>query len=65
MSKKKFWTSDRIVGFSAMFISLITLFIFIKQTNIIDRQSKLSAMPYLMMQMSNNGCKKDHCIRSR
>lgn len=37
-----------------MFISLLTLFIFIKQTNIIERQSRLSALPYLMVETSNN-----------
>lgn len=54
MAKKKFWTSDKIVGFSAMFISLLTLFIFIRQTNIIEKQSHLSVLPYLMMETSNN-----------
>ncbi len=52
--KKKFWTSDKIVSFSAMSISLLTLFIFIKQTNIIEAQSHLSVMPYLMLETSNN-----------
>ncbi|MBT8310320.1 MAG: hypothetical protein HKO72_01275, partial [Flavobacteriaceae bacterium] len=52
--KKKFWNSERVVSFSAMFISLLTLFIFIKQTNIIERQSRLSALPYLMVETSNN-----------
>lgn len=54
MSKRTFWTSDKIVGFSAMFISLLTLFIFIRQTNIIEKQSRLSVLPYLMMETSNN-----------
>lgn len=62
MAKSKFWTSDRIVSFSAMFISLITLFIFIKQTNIIERQSKLSAMPYLMMDTSNSSVHQTYAI---
>ncbi|MFP2996714.1 hypothetical protein ABN763_12425 [Spongiivirga sp. MCCC 1A20706] len=52
--KKKFWNSDKIVAISAIAISLLTLFIFIKQTNIIEKQSHLSAMPYLMMEVSMN-----------
>lgn len=51
---KKFLTSDKIVSFSAIFISLLTLIIFIRQTNIIEKQSRLSAMPYLMLETSNN-----------
>jgi len=52
--KKKFWTSDKMVSFAAIFVSLITLFIFIKQTNIIETQNHLSVMPYLMVESSNN-----------
>lgn len=52
--KKKFWTSDKLVSFAAMFVSLITLFIFIRQTNIIETQSHLSVMPYLMVESSKN-----------
>lgn len=52
--KKKFWTSDKLVSFAAMFVSLLTLFIFIKQTNIIETQNHLSVMPYLMVESSNN-----------
>ena len=52
--KKKFWTSDKIVSFSAILISLFTLFIFVKQTNIIEEQSHLSVMPYLLMETSHN-----------
>ncbi|MEM7187778.1 MAG: hypothetical protein AAF466_14095, partial [Bacteroidota bacterium] len=51
---RKFWTADKIVGLSAMFISLMTLVIFIRQTNIIEEQSHLSVLPYLMMETSND-----------
>lgn len=51
--KKKFWTSDKLVGFTAMFISLLTLYIFIKQTNIMEEQSHLSVMPYLRLDTSD------------
>lgn len=53
--KKKFWTSDKVVSLAAILISLTTLYIFVKQTNIIEKQSRLSAMPYLMLETSNNG----------
>lgn len=53
--KKKFWTSDKLVGLVAVLISLTTLIIFVRQTNIMDKQSRLSAMPYLVIETSNNG----------
>ena len=46
MSKMKFNT-DRIIGLSAMLISLLTLIIFIYQTNIMRVQSRLSVTPRL------------------
>jgi hypothetical protein len=52
--KKKFWTSDKVVSFVAIMISLFTLYIFVRQTNIIEEQSRRSVMPYLMMESSNN-----------
>ncbi|WP_396589902.1 hypothetical protein [Allomuricauda sp. R78024] len=55
--KKKFWTSDKLFGLVAMFISVITLIIFVKQTNIMEKQSRLSAMPYLMIETSEIGSK--------
>ena len=52
--KKKFWTSEKIVSFSAIFISVMSLFIFKKQTDIIEEQSHRSVMPYLLMETSNS-----------
>ncbi|MCI5090925.1 hypothetical protein [Phaeodactylibacter sp.] len=40
-------TTDRIIGISAITISLLTLIIFIYQTNIIYEQSRLSVTPRL------------------
>ena len=60
--KKKFWTSDKIVSFAAIGISIFTLFIFVKQTNIIEEQSHLSVMPYLLMETANNGENKTFSI---
>lgn len=37
-----------------MLISLVTLIIFVRQTNIMDKQSRLSALPYLMVEQSSN-----------
>lgn len=53
--KKKFWTSDKLVGLVAILISLITLIIFVRQTNIMEKQSRLSVMPYLMISTSDVG----------
>lgn len=55
MAKKKFWTVEKIVAFSAMFISVLTLYIFIRQTNLIETQNHLSTMPYLLFEASQNG----------
>ena len=49
-----FWTSDRIVSISAMGISLITLVIFVRQTNLMEEQSHLSVMPYLRVEILND-----------
>ena len=54
-SKKPFLSSDKLFGLTAMLISLVTLVIFVRQTNIMDKQSRLSAMPYLMIEQSTNG----------
>jgi len=40
-------TVDRLIGFTAILISLLTLVIFIYQTNIIYKQSRLSVTPRL------------------
>lgn len=45
--KIKLPKTDRLLGVSAMIISVLTLIIFIYQTNIINRQSKLSVKPRL------------------
>lgn len=43
----KQFTTDRIIGISAIFISLLTLIIFIYQTNLMREQTRLSVQPYL------------------
>ncbi|WP_143542357.1 hypothetical protein [Robiginitalea sediminis] len=52
--KGSFWTTDKIVSLVAMGISLLTLVIFVRQTDIIEQQSHLSVMPYLRLEMSND-----------
>lgn len=47
-------STDRIVGISAMFISLLTLVIFIYQTNLMRQQNYLSILPYLSLDTSIN-----------
>ena len=55
-TKKKFTlSSDKLFGLTAMLISLVTLIIFVRQTNIMDKQSRMSALPYLMIEQSTNG----------
>ena len=53
MGKSKFNT-DRIIGLSAMMISLLTLVIFIYQTNLIRTQSRLSVTPRIDFITSND-----------
>jgi len=48
------WDSDKIVSLSAMSISIITLIIFIYQTNLMSRQNYLSILPYLSLSISNS-----------
>ncbi len=52
---KKFWSTDKIVSISAISISVLSLYFFIKQTALMDKQSRLSAMPYLVVETSENG----------
>ena len=51
---KKFWTTDKIVALTALFISVLTLIIFIRQTNLMERESRLSAMPYVLLDQHQN-----------
>ncbi|GMN10282.1 hypothetical protein MTsPCn9_13030 [Croceitalea sp. MTPC9] len=58
--KTKKISTDRILGISAMLISLLTLIIFIYQTNIMKEQSKLSVKPRL--DFTTNFDQKDSTI---
>lgn len=59
---KKFWNSDKIVALTALFISLLTLIIFVWQTNLMERENHLSVMPYLMMDSANNSATQTFSI---
>lgn len=41
------WNTDRILGISAMFISILTLIVFIYQTRLIRKEQHLSVYPYI------------------
>ena len=53
--KLKLPKTDRILGISAMIISLVTLIIFIYQTEIINQLSKLAVKPHLSFQLLQIG----------
>lgn len=55
MSKRKIhFNSEKLLSFSAMTISFITLLIFIYQTNLMSRQHNTSIMPYLEISTSTS-----------
>ena len=47
-------TTDRVVSFSAMFVSILTLITFVYQTRLMKVQSQLSVMPHLGV-LTNSG----------
>ena len=51
--KKKFWTSEKILSLSAIFMSACTLLVLIYQTNLMRQQQAMSVYPHL--QLINNG----------
>ncbi|GAA4270909.1 hypothetical protein U6A24_03335 [Aquimarina gracilis] len=50
--KKKIFNTEKIIGFSAMFISLLTLIIFLYQTRVISKQARLSVTPRISFNSS-------------
>lgn len=47
LPNKRFWNSDKILSFTAILISLLTLVVFLYQTNLMRKQQLLSVLPYL------------------
>lgn len=45
--KKQFWKSEKIMSIAAVFISLLTLAVFLYQTNLIRKQQYMTVFPYL------------------
>lgn len=45
--KKKFWTSEKILSLSAIFMSACTLLTLIYQTNLMLNQQQMSVYPHL------------------
>ena len=61
-SSKIRWNSERILSLSAMSISIITLLIFIYQTNLMSRQNYLSILPYLQLSTSDNSAANTYTL---
>jgi len=53
--KVKYWNSNKIVSSSAILISLMTLFILVYQTKIIQQEQRMSVLPYLSLSNYNTG----------
>lgn len=49
------WTTDKIVSFSAIMISLVTLIVFIYQTQLMAEQQRLSVLPHMSFAYMNTG----------
>lgn len=45
--KGKFWTLEKVLGFSALLVSLSTLVVFVYQTNLIRKQQYMAVYPHL------------------
>ena len=54
MGWKNFFDVNRLLAFTALFISMLTFIIFVRQTNIMDQQSRLSVLPYLILEYNTN-----------
>lgn len=47
--KKRFWSSEKLLSLSALLVSLLTLVVFIYQTNLIRKQQYMSVYPFLSL----------------
>ncbi len=64
MAKSKFkLNSDKVLSFTAMGISFITLVIFIYQTNLMSKQNYLSIMPYLSVRTTEDSAENIYEFR--
>ncbi len=53
--KKEFWTAEKLLGLSAIIISLSTLFVMAYQTNLVRKQQYMSVYPHLDLTNFNSG----------
>ena len=53
--KDKFWNVEKLIGLSALLISMFTLGVFIYQTNLIRKQQYMSVYPHLHISNSGTG----------
>lgn len=53
--KNKFWTSEKLLSMSALFVSLFTLGVFIYQTDLIREQQYMSVYPHLALTNYRSG----------
>lgn len=54
MTKKKFWSSEKIVSISAILISLLTFISIVYQNNLLQKHQSASVLPYLEIWNSQN-----------
>lgn len=53
-NNKSNWSTEKIVSITAITISIVTLIIFVQQTQIMKRQNYLSILPYLAISTTTN-----------
>lgn len=52
MAKRSFWSSERLLSITAVFVSVLTLAVFIYQTNLIRKEQHTAVFPYLELRHS-------------
>ncbi len=55
MMTKPFWNSEKLLSFAALLVSLLTLIVFIYQTNLIRKQQFRSVYPHLTLVNKGTG----------
>ncbi|MDF0708255.1 hypothetical protein [Flagellimonas okinawensis] len=55
MTIKGFWNIEKIVGLTALIVSLLTLIVFVYQTNLLRKQQYMAAYPHLSLMNEKSG----------
>lgn len=55
MMRKEFWNIEKIVGLTALIVSLLTLIVFVYQTNLLRKQQYMAAYPHLSLMNEKSG----------